>query len=1086
MKNVFKFLGLSALLMCFALFAGSAAAQSSTTGSIEGTVTDANGAAVPGASVRVTSPNLISAQTATSDDSGRYRVLNLPPGKYAVTIEADKGFAKAERTEVEVNLSKTSTVDLQLQPAGAQATVTVTDTAGAAVDVSGATTGSNVSSDQFSNFPTQRTVQGLYTIAPTVTRSGLRDATGRDRDPSVAGSSGPENNYILDGVNTTDPAFGGSGANLPFEFVQEVEIKTGAYGPEYGKSTGGIFNVITKSGGNEFHGDIFGYGTSKGLVREVKNFPFTGSAANGFSEVDLGGDIGGPIIKDKLWFFGAFNPQKRKNYYLTQTFHTPVENDVTIPFYAGKITWALNSRNTFTASTFGDFTKIDGFLATLALNNVNGFGDNVTAFEGRQETGGHNYAFRLNSTITNNFIAEISGGLHFQRANTIPRAIDAPLITDNFAVLKGGSVLTPVQTGVNGVTACPINVATGLSQCVGTGFIDFVDGRGGSLQRNFVRGPGFGLFTTQDRNRYEFNAHMQNIVAGAHTVKWGFEWSQNRYNIDTLSSGPAVTYGFTPGVTNTDGSALRNTNGDANATNGSRITNNWLVCTVISGAITCPSAAGVFRAQAIPGATLAALGLTVNPVATNISTAQAFGTPFLLRNTTRVRDFQLVGETYTNVESFYAGDDWKFAKNFQLSFGIRWDYQQSYGNDNSTYLKFNNFDDNAAPRFGFIWDFTGKGKGKVFANYAQFIEVPVPLDVNVRAGGGDVQTDKNFNVNRLNAPSGATILPGVSTGATNLGSDATPADLGLKPQSIREFTGGIEYEIGGDVVLGARGVYRAMVNVIEDGSFDDGDTYFIFNPGRIGPGTTEEAACAGDEATHRAPQCFGRAQRFYRAVEFSANKRFTNNFQFIASYVFSSLIGNYEGLFRNDNGQSDPNITSLFDLQSLLANTYGRLPNDRPHQFKFNGSYRTPWKLLVSGNFYAQSGVPFNQLIPHPIYGNNEGFAVQRGTAIVPTVSAVDPGFPNVVDSIGSNRTPTTMNLDLGVYYPIRLGEGKELRLTGDWFNVFNSQRAVTLDQTFEITSGVASVPNTANPFYGSALLVQAPSAFRFGAKFTF
>src|SRR5262249_9355736 len=400
-----------------------------------------------------------------------------------------------------------------------------------------------VSTEQFSNFPTQRTVQGLYTIAPTVTRSGLRDATGRDRDPSVAGSSGPENNYILDGVNTTDPAFGGSGANLPFEFVQEVEIKTGAYGPEYGRSTGGIFNVITKSGGNEFHGDIFGYGTTKGLVRGVKNFPFTGSAANGFSEVDLGGDIGGPIVKDKLWFFGAFNPQKRKNYYLTQTFHTPVDNDVTIPFYAGKVTWAVNPRNTFTASTFGDFTKIDGFLASniMALQNISGFGDDVTAFQGRQETGGHNYAFRLNSTITNNFIAEISGGMHFQRSNTIPRAIDKSLITDNFAVLKGSSVLAPVQTGVN----------FGSS----TGNIDFVDGRGGSLQRNFTRGPGFGLYSNQDRNRYEFNAHLQNIIK-THTIKWGFEWFRNTYNINTLSSGPAVTFGFTPGAVNADGTPL--------------------------------------------------------------------------------------------------------------------------------------------------------------------------------------------------------------------------------------------------------------------------------------------------------------------------------------------------------------------------------------------------------------------------------------------------------------------------------------------------------------------------------------------------
>src|SRR2546423_7163477 len=235
MKNVFKFFALSAVLTCFALFAGSVFAQTSTTGSIEGSVTDPNGAAVPGVTVRVTSPNLISPQTVTTDNNGRYKVLNLPPGKYTVTIEAEKGFEKAERTDVEVNLSRTSTADVQMKVAGTQASVTVTDTAGAAVDVSGTTTGSNVSSDQFSNFPTQRTVQGLYTIAPTVTRSGLRDATGRDRDPSVAGASGPENNYILDGVNTTDPAFGGSGANLPFEFVQEVEIKTAGLRPDHRK-----------------------------------------------------------------------------------------------------------------------------------------------------------------------------------------------------------------------------------------------------------------------------------------------------------------------------------------------------------------------------------------------------------------------------------------------------------------------------------------------------------------------------------------------------------------------------------------------------------------------------------------------------------------------------------------------------------------------------------------------------------------------------------------------------------------------------------------------------------------------------------
>src|SRR5262245_14937313 len=314
------------LALCLALLATSVGAQTATTGTIEGIVTDPNGAVVPGATIRVASPNLMRAQTATSDGQGRYRFANLPPGKYTVTVEATGGFAKAEQSDLNVNLSTITTADVKLQPQGASASVEVV--AGAAgVDVSSNTSGTNVSTEQFSNFPTQRTVQSLYTIAPTVSRSGLRDASGRDRDPSVGGSSGPENNYILDGVSTTDPAFGGSGANLPFEFIQEVEIKTGSFGAEYGKSTGGIFNVITKSGTNEFHGDLFGYFTTRGLVREVKSsaVPLAGSRPDGFSEADLGADIGGPIIKDKLTFFAAFNPQTRKNGFLTQAFNQQVE-----------------------------------------------------------------------------------------------------------------------------------------------------------------------------------------------------------------------------------------------------------------------------------------------------------------------------------------------------------------------------------------------------------------------------------------------------------------------------------------------------------------------------------------------------------------------------------------------------------------------------------------------------------------------------------------------------------------------------------------------------------------------------------------
>ena len=313
-------------IACLLPLVASASPQTTTTGTIEGLITDANGAVVPAALVTASSPNLIRTQSSTSDSEGRFRIPNLPPGRYQVTVESTAGFAKFVQTDVDIGLSKTSTVIVRLEPAAATANVTVSSTSGTAIDTTSNTNGTNISTEQFSNFITQRTVQAIYTIAPGVTRSGLRDASGRDRDPSVAGSSGLENTYIMDGVNTTDPSFGGSGSNLPFEFVQEVEIKTGAYGAEYGLSTGGIFNVLTKSGGNDLHGDLFGYFTTKDLVKGTKHFPFTGSAPNGFSEVDAGFDLGGPLKKDQIWFFGAFNPQRRVNSYLTQTFHQAASN----------------------------------------------------------------------------------------------------------------------------------------------------------------------------------------------------------------------------------------------------------------------------------------------------------------------------------------------------------------------------------------------------------------------------------------------------------------------------------------------------------------------------------------------------------------------------------------------------------------------------------------------------------------------------------------------------------------------------------------------------------------------------------------
>ena len=216
--------------------------------------------------------------------------------------------------------------------------------------------------------------------------------------------------------------------------------------------------------------------------------------------------------------------------------------------------------------------------------------------------------------------------------------------------------------------------------------------------------------------------------------------SSNKYNINTLSSGPAVTYAFTPGTCEfarrlrQRRHSLTATNGDSNVTNGSRITNNWLVCTVRATAINCPSAAGVLRAQAIPAATLAALGLTVNPAATAITTAEAFGNPFLVRNTTRVRDFELGRQDLHECGSvLHSGRLQVCHATGSSASALAGIISRPTTTMARAYIKFNNFWDNLAPRLGLTWDFTGKGKGKLFANYATFIETPIPLDVNVRA-----------------------------------------------------------------------------------------------------------------------------------------------------------------------------------------------------------------------------------------------------------------------------------------------------------------------------------------------------------------
>src|SRR5262249_22276757 len=315
----------------------------------------------------------------------------------------------------------------------------------------------------------------------------------------------------------------------------------------------------------------------------------------------------------------------------------------------------------------------------------------------------------------------------------------------------------------------------------------------------------------------------------ASAVTSAFGFTQNRIKPDSKSAAPRRHFGS--GV----------------VYDGFGVMNRFGVCTVQGSIIVCPAGALTSRVNALIAAGQAPGGILSATTNTSLTAAQLSTNPFLIRSTTGIstsRDSTGGNFITTSVESFYVQDDFRLTRDIQLNLGGRWDYQQ-LNDGHSTYLKLNSFKHNFQPRLGLIWDFTGKGKGKLFANYARFLEAPIPTMFLFSAGG--IALSAGANVDRLNAPAGSSIT--VDNGPC---CGATPIDSDLKPQTVNESTGGIEYELLNSLTLGLRGVYRAQGSVIEDGSFDEGTTFFLFNPGES---ATERTACATVFG------CFGHARR---------------------------------------------------------------------------------------------------------------------------------------------------------------------------------------------------------------------------------
>lgn len=347
------------------LIAGALPLAAQTTGSLQGRVKSSAGASVAGATVTVSGPTLQGTRTTKSDGEGSFRVGLLPPGAYTITFAKDG--LNTTKITAQVGLDKTATLEVTM-PEVAAAVVEVTDTA-TVVDVRATTAGANFTPETFQKLPVTRDFASIAQLAPGITTESM---PGGNEGFKVYGSSGAENNYVVDGINTTGVEFGSQGKQIPIEFIQEFQVKTGGYEAEYGRSMGGVVNVITKSGGNQFAGDLFLYSDGV-LFKSGNQHASDGSATTrplltGDKTLELGFDMGGYFIKDKLWFFAAFDRRANRKIQqiraagpnLGELAPTAGDRDL----FAFKLTWGITEGHNLVASFLGDPAKITGAVKT--------------------------------------------------------------------------------------------------------------------------------------------------------------------------------------------------------------------------------------------------------------------------------------------------------------------------------------------------------------------------------------------------------------------------------------------------------------------------------------------------------------------------------------------------------------------------------------------------------------------------------------------------------------------------------------------------------------------------------------------------
>jgi hypothetical protein len=412
--------------------------------------------------------------------------------------------------------------------------------------------------------------------------------------------------------------------------------------------------------------------------------------------------------------------------------------------------------------------------------------------------------------------------------------------------------------------------------------------------------------------------------------------------------------------------------------------------------------------------------------------------------------------------------------------GLRWDQEDIKNYANATVIHTTN---EWQPRIGVVWDPWKDGATKVYAFAGRFYYA-LPTDLSTLAYGNyTFVSSYNFDPSPSSLAQDPNV-PGHGRADIHGGAFGDPVDSGLKGIYQDEYTIGVERLLGPTLTVGLKGTYRRLGNVIEDrcdldytAPVNNGSSCGIMNPGSNGSiARGAVPGCNGLDGD--AYQCTDsippvpKASRIYRGIELFARKSVGERLWLQASYVYSSLRGNYdgeisEGLF----GQTDPGVNADFDYPALSHNSYGRLFLDRPQRFRIDGYYVTPFRLSVGLQAWVVSGAPLNQL---GYFNGLYGSAVQL----------VPKGY--------AGRLPTEWEANLTLTYPISIGP-VTVTLQAYVYDLFNNQIATSTNTAWTLNQPAnypASLfdPNqkSDNPEYGKITTRQDPRSFRAAVRVSF